>query len=126
MHAPGLGRAGQRPREAEVDGIDGFGRKADELRRADPTFRGPQPRGRRDDVHADLAAAGINRRWCRKAASVGELAPEVQAADERKHVAKGRTLVGSQTTGQLELRVRREQLARPSAAAMGRGQQEDV
>ena len=81
---------------------------------------------RRDHQHA----AGGDRigriRRPREPPRVGQLAAEVQPADEAEHVAERRALAALQLPRERELRRRRHHHPRADAAAVGRRQQEDA
>ena len=87
--------------------------------------RAAQPGIRRDDVDAAADDGIVRLGRPREPARVGQLAAEVQAADEGEEIAERRALRRAQRRRERERRIRRQRLLRAAAAAVGGREQED-
>src|SRR5438445_419967 len=104
----------QRPAIARVVGVDVHARRRPQARQGHRLVGQPQAGVRRDDErHAEPRG-------------VGELAAEIEAGDERHHLAERRPAGRAEAQGQVEARARREEQLRALAAAVGGGEHEDA
>ena len=116
----------ERPAIARVVEVDVAARECPHGGVRHERVRAPQPGRGRDHVNAcaDNRVGGIGR--LREPARVGQLAAEIQAADEREQIAERRAGRRSQRGRERELRVRRQRLLRAAAAAVRGGKKKDA
>ena len=113
--------AQERTPVARLVGVDGDRRPAPQAIEVDRRLRRDEAFAGRDDHDA-----GHARRRPRERARVAELAAEVEAAQEREHLAQRAPLRRAQGAGERELRLRVEHEPRALAGGGGGGEEEDA